>query len=157
MLTYSSQLNAATNIMVYGVRVPLRLKRKARNRSPVSVYPSEMMTEMLMGHLSLVMLGSLRNQVSSKTLNGSQRLIFGAAQGYPRDVQALGNQIECQELQELICRFLHSVSHSENADIVLPLEECPQFSGLIQVYHSAVAVYSDSKNPFYAGHFCTKH
>ncbi|KAJ8691164.1 hypothetical protein PTI98_010760 [Pleurotus ostreatus] len=95
--------------------------------------------------------------VDGPSVLGYVRLAKKPAQGYPRDVQALGNQIECQELQELICRFLHSVSHSENADIVLPLEECPQFSGLIQVYHSAVAVYSDSKNPFYAGHFCTKH
>lgn len=62
---------------------------------------------------------------------------------YPRDIEALGNFIKNNELPELTRRFLFDQLNrdpSVTSDDV-PLDQCPEISGAVSVFHSALATF----------------
>jgi hypothetical protein len=63
------------------------------------------------------------------------------ARGYPRSLESLANHINQPGFPEALRRFLydhiHSDSNISSADV--DIEQCPNFTGRIYVYHSAIA------------------
>jgi hypothetical protein len=70
-------------------------------------------------------------------------VISSTVRGYPTSAKALATHIKQPRFPELLHRFLYDQLHP-NAVISVDdvcLEQCPEFAGRIQVFHSAVAVF----------------
>jgi hypothetical protein len=62
------------------------------------------------------------------------------ARGYPREVDTLGRHVGHPELKELIRRFLSEQLHDTDG-FQVELDDCPEFSSSVFVYHSAVSTF----------------
>ena len=70
------------------------------------------------------------------------------ARGYPNSLEALAAHIQQPRLLELFRRYLYD-KQNPNAEISpddIPLDQCPEFTGRISVYHSAVACFFAPSN-----------
>jgi hypothetical protein len=61
----------------------------------------------------------------------------------PRKVQALSQHLNIPHLAAMISRFLYTQENPDDGRLleVIPLEDCPQYTGKVQVYLSAIATY----------------
>ncbi|KAF9473082.1 hypothetical protein BDN70DRAFT_817749, partial [Pholiota conissans] len=87
--------------------------------------------------------------VDGPAVLGHVRLARRRANGYPRNLTALGHHLNLPELEALTRHFLYDVLHKDALQraAAVPLELCPQIEGSIFVYHSAVAVYHAPSDP----------
>ncbi|KAH9994306.1 hypothetical protein BJV74DRAFT_877659 [Russula compacta] len=79
--------------------------------------------------------------VSGPKSLSSVELARTAERGYPRSLESLANHIDQPRFLEALRRFLYDQIHSDSniSSANVDIEQCPNFTGRIYVYHSAIA------------------
>jgi hypothetical protein len=84
-----------------------------------------------------------RNPVSCTSKHADNYSCFSIVQNIPRQIRALSRHIRIPHLSTIVSRFLYTQDNPDDKTPpnLIPLEDCPQYTGKIFVYPSAIAVY----------------